>query len=244
METILLLLNLNQVLSGEISGNDFNPNNFGFVATYETTSECNDALIKVISTEPENPDNWTVVFNNGSAAATSDEFAILICAPKLSDVYQSLALSRSTPNAENADTTQTDGVSQSIEKAFERAEAEALALEDLEAEKELEGQILDALALEKAFANALDTMTNRITRSWRRPNSYQSGLEVYLRMSLSPDGSLENVKVMRPSGNEQFDNSAIDAVKNASPFNEVQQFDASVFEERFKTLTVKFRPED
>lgn len=65
-----------------------------------------------------------------------------------------------------------------------------------------------------------------------------------LRMSLSPDGSLDNVEVMRPSGNEQFDKSAIDAVNNASPFNEVQQFDASVFEERFKTLTVKCRPED
>ena len=201
METVLLLLNLTQLVSGEMSGNDFNPDNFGFVATYETTPECNDALIKVISTEPENPDNWTVVFNNGSAAATSDEFAILICAPKLSDVYQSLALSRSTQNAENGDISlkkiddildklQTatepspsdvdsgESPSESDKNADERAEAEALALENLEAEKELEGRILDALVLEKAFANALDTMTNRITRSWRRPSSYQSGLEV------------------------------------------------------------------
>lgn len=73
METILLLMNLTQLVSAEISGSDFNRDNFGFIASYETTSQCNDALINLISTHPENPDHWTVVFNGGSASATSDQ---------------------------------------------------------------------------------------------------------------------------------------------------------------------------
>jgi len=41
-----------------------------------------------------------------------------------------------------------------------------------------------------------------------------------------------------------FDQSGLRAVQRAAPFDEVKQFDARTFEEKFRTLTVKFRPED
>lgn len=97
---------------------------------------------------------------------------------------------------------------------------------------------------EKAAANALDALTTRITRAWRRPVAFKGGLEVYLRMSLASNGELVDVRIVKTSGDVLYDRSALTAVKRAAPFDEVKQFDAATFEEKFRSLTVKFRPED
>ena len=131
-----------------------------------------------------------------------------------------------------------------IEDAFERAQAEARQLEELKNQEAEELAVLNALASEKAAANVLDAMTTRITRSWRRPMAFKGGLEVYLRMSLASNGELVDVRVVKGSGDVSFDQSALRAVQRAAPFDEVKQFDARTFEEKFRTLTVKFRPED
>lgn len=131
-----------------------------------------------------------------------------------------------------------------IDDAFRQAETEAKALADAQAKEDNEVALLNALASEKAAANVLDAMTTRITRAWRRPVSFRAGLEVMLRMSLAPNGELVGVTVIKSSGDALFDRSATAAVQRAAPFNEVTQFSASTFEEKFRTLTVKFRPED
>ena len=131
-----------------------------------------------------------------------------------------------------------------MEDAFKQAEAEARALEDLNKKEEAELALLNALASEKAAANVLDAMTTRITRAWRRPVAFKGGLEVYLKMSLASNGELVDVRVVKTSGDVLFDRSALTAVNRAAPFDEVKQFDAATFEEKFRSLTVKFRPED
>ena len=131
-----------------------------------------------------------------------------------------------------------------LEEAFKQAEAEARALEELKKKEEAELAVLNALASEKAAANVLDAMTTRITRAWRRPVAFKGGLEVYLRMSLASNGELVDVRIVKTSGDVLFDRSALTAVQRAAPFNEVKQFDAATFEEKFRSLTVKFRPED
>ena len=131
-----------------------------------------------------------------------------------------------------------------IEDAFKQAEAEARALEELNKKEEAELALLNALASEKAAANVLDAMTTRITRAWRRPVAFKGGLEVYLKMSLASNGELVDVRVVKTSGDVLFDRSALTAVNRAAPFDEVNQFDAATFEEKFRSLTVKFRPED
>jgi len=131
-----------------------------------------------------------------------------------------------------------------LEEAFKQAEAEARALEELKKKEEAELAVLNALASEKAAANVLDAMTTRITRAWRRPVAFKGGLEVYLRMSLASNGELVDVRVVKTSGDVLFDRSALTAVQRAAPFDEVKQFDAATFEEKFRSLTVKFRPED
>jgi TonB family protein len=129
-----------------------------------------------------------------------------------------------------------------LAKAFRQAEAKAKASDNRKTEAEL--ALLDALASERATANVLDSMTTRITRAWRRPVAYNGGLEVYLRIALASNGELIDTQIIRPSGNTTFDRSAITAVRRAAPFNEVANFDAKIFEEKFRSLTIKFRPED
>ena len=132
-----------------------------------------------------------------------------------------------------------------LTEAFEKAEAEARALGDLEKQKtEAELALLNALAIEKSAANVIDSMTTRIKRAWRRPPVYKGGGEVLLRMSLGSNGELMDVTVVGGSGDIPLNQSAVDAVKRAAPFGEVKQFDAATFEEKFRSMTVKFRPEN
>jgi colicin import membrane protein len=105
-------------------------------------------------------------------------------------------------------------------------------------------QLRNALDSEKQSATVLDAITTRITRAWRRPIAFKGGLTVYLRMSLASNGELVDVRIVKTSGDVLFDRSALTAVNRAAPFDEVKQFDEATFEEKFRSLTVKFRPED
>ena len=64
-----------------------------------------------------------------------------------------------------------------------------------------------------------------------------------LRISLASNGELIDTTVIGGSGDTLFNRSAIDAVKRAAPFDEVKQFDEETFEDKFRSITVKFRPE-
>jgi TonB family protein len=131
-----------------------------------------------------------------------------------------------------------------IDDAFRQAEIEAKAKADAQSKEDNAVALLNALASEKAAANVLDAMKTRIAQAWRRPDSFQSGMEVLLRMSIAPNGALAGVTVIKSSGDALFDGAATAAIQKAAPFNEVTQFSASTFEEKFRTVTVIFRPED
>ena len=151
-----------------------------------------------------------------------------------------------TRAVERAETLQRSEQKASREKelaeAFRRAEGEAKAADNQKIGAELAQS--NTLASEKATANVLDSMTARITRAWRRPIAFQGGLEAYLRISLQPDGELQDARIVRTSGDTSFDKSVLTAVRRAAPFKEVEDFDLQTFEEKFQSLTVKFRPED
>jgi len=134
----------------------------------------------------------------------------------------------------SSDHSERQGREKALELAFKRAEAEARVLEALKKNEEAES----------VAAKTLDAMTTRITQVWRRPVAFRGGLEVYLRMSLASNGELVDVRIVKTSGDVLFDRSATSAVKRAAPFDEVKQFDDATFEEKFRSLTVKFRPED
>ena len=68
----------------------------------------------------------------------------------------------------------------------------------------------------------LDRVESRIMAVWRLPEKLD-GRKVILRMHLERSGRVSNVRVEKSSGDKKFDNSAIEAVRTASPFPSVPE---------------------
>ena len=79
---------------------------------------------------------------------------------------------------------------------------------------------------------------------WNRPPSARNNMVAEVRISLSPFGDLLDIALVQGSGNEAFDRSVLQAVKNAAPFPEFKQLDRSIFDLYFRRMTIRFRPED
>ena len=196
-----------------------------------------------------------VIFGGPSIAEEFGNFYALKCLKGEEDSFSKIMWDEPTRKAfgmwanvmsNDAETAKSErSEKKALTEAFEKAEAEARALEDQYQEvQEAELSVLNAIAERKVVARTLDDMTTRITTAWRRPVGFKGGLQVYLRMSLASNGELVDVRIVKTSGDVLFDRSAVTAVKRAAPFDEVTQFDEAMFEEKFRSLTVKFRPED
>ena len=79
---------------------------------------------------------------------------------------------------------------------------------------------------------------------WNRPPSARNNMVAKVRISLSPFGDLLDVALVQGSGNDEFDRSVIQAVKNAAPFPEFKKLERGIFDEYFRRITIRFRPED
>ena len=132
----------------------------------------------------------------------------------------------------------------------EAAKAQELARIKQQSEKDF----ADAIAQENEQNQALSDgelatsyialITEVITRNWNRPPSARNNMEAVLALRLVPTGEVVSVKVVSGSGNTAFDRSAEMAVLKAERFPEIQQLPPRVFEQYFRSLRLKFRPED
>src|ERR1043166_8893602 len=80
--------------------------------------------------------------------------------------------------------------------------------------------VLDTLAVAAEFNEAelyLGKMEQRIMAAWKIPPK-SDGLKVTVRLTLAPNGSVSFVRVEKSSGNQTFDDSAVQAVRRASLF--------------------------
>ena len=89
-----------------------------------------------------------------------------------------------------------------------------------------------------------DSIRAAIEDNWSRPPSARRDMEVVLRLQLIPTGEVVSVSVVKSSGNEAFDTSAINAVKKAERFPEVADASPQVFERHLRSFQLVFRPED
>lgn len=117
----------------------------------------------------------------------------------------------------------------------ERELTQALALEEESVEAVTEAEL--AMAYTDAIRAAIED-------SWSRPPSARRDMEVVLRIQLIPTGEVVSVSVVRSSGNEPFDLSAINAVNKAGRFPEVADAPLQVFERHLRSFQLVFRPED
>ncbi len=83
---------------------------------------------------------------------------------------------------------------------------------------------------------------HKISQNWSRPLSARNGMQVLLQIHLIPGGEVDNVKIIKSSGDEPFDDSAVQAVWKASPLP--VPADAGVFTRNYRVFNLLFAPED
>ena len=123
-----------------------------------------------------------------------------------------------------------------------------------ERQQQAEQELIDALAVENNRQQAetdaeltttyVAVISQAIERNWSRPASARNNMEVELILDLVPTGEVINVAIVKSSGDTAFDRSAINAVKKAERFAELQQLPNRVFENSFRRFRMIFRPED
>lgn len=93
-------------------------------------------------------------------------------------------------------------------------------------------------------ASFITLIQQTVVNYWSRPPSARNGMECELVVQLIPTGEVVSVTLVRSSGNAAFDSSAVNAVKKAGAFPELQKLPSSEFERKFRRLNLIFRPED
>lgn len=87
-------------------------------------------------------------------------------------------------------------------------------------------------------------ISQTVQNNWSRPPSARNGMEAELIIQLIPTGEVVSVTVARSSGVLAFDRSAVNAVKKAHRFPQLQQLPSRVFEKSFRQFRLLFKPED
>ena len=130
--------------------------------------------------------------------------------------------------------------------AAEQALMEQLALEQAEAEiRRQEEAARAAEQAEKAAqmrAEYQDLIRAQVASVWNYPPNVSAELEVEVRLVMVPTGEVISANVTRSSGNDALDRSVEQAIMKASPLPVPD--DIRVFEQNFRRLTMKFRPEN
>jgi len=83
-----------------------------------------------------------------------------------------------------------------------------------------------------------------ISRNWMRPSTARNGMQVTVFVELGMDYELLAQRVTEPSGNKAFDQSAMDAIAAAAPFDELRGMERVMGFFLFSRTHFKFRPED
>ncbi len=91
-----------------------------------------------------------------------------------------------------------------------------------------------------AFFTYRDLLKNHIKSVWRWFDT-SAALIAEVKFSILPDGTLEDVELVSSSGNSLYDDSVVRAVYKASP---VPQPPPEVYEQFFKTVTMRFDPRE
>ena len=130
-----------------------------------------------------------------------------------------------------------------LEQEQRRREQEALeqaiALEQQEIEN---AQQLAGDQLEQArYAALIQSLTSQ---HWNRPPSARNNMMTEIRISLSPTGDVLEISMVKSSGSDEFDRSVIQAIRRAAPFSELKNLERRIFDQYFRRITFRFRPED
>ena len=79
--------------------------------------------------------------------------------------------------------------------------------------------------------------------NWKQPSSAQKGMTVEILITLVPTGEIIQVNLTKSSGNQAFDNSALNAVQKVSKFESLDM-GRKLFDNHFRKFTLVFNPEN
>lgn len=99
-----------------------------------------------------------------------------------------------------------------------------------------------AAADAKVVADYMARMQREIIRRWNRPPGARSGMTTVLRIQLFPGGELQNVELVKSSGDAAFDRAAENAVRLAGRLP--VPTDPALFNRSFRQFTFTFDPRD
>ncbi len=158
-----------------------------------------------------------------------------------------------TPKPKQTDTTPAvipKPVDPPAEKASEKEISERRE-EEIAAQsmKEIESALASEQTTQEGSVGSIsDTVAAIIQQAvvgrWTRPPSARNGMVAVLEIALVPTGDVVGVAVLRSSGDNAFDRSAINAVERAGRFPEVSQVERALFERDFRRFQLIFRPDD
>ncbi|MFT5482669.1 MAG: TonB family protein [Halieaceae bacterium] len=127
---------------------------------------------------------------------------------------------------------------------FDEEAARKQAANEMSSALAAEDVLLDAVGDLDIAESHVASIARAIADNWSRPPSARNNMEAELVIHLIPTGDVVSVAVDKSSGSAAFDRSAVNAVQKAERFPELQQLPSRVFEKHFRTLRLKFRPED
>lgn len=131
-----------------------------------------------------------------------------------------------------------------LERAAQ-ARQQAIA-QALRSEADAMAQQAAADARARQLASQINQFTlainQKIKNEWKRPINVDGKLETIMTITVLPGGEVRNVLIRQSSGNAAFDASAEEAVRRASPLP--VPADAALFNEFFRVITLKFKPEE
>ena len=157
--------------------------------------------------------------------------------------------------AEKRKTVEKNRVAEKQRRAEDkRREAQRLKKEQQRASKNRELDIAQALAAESEYQQSqkntpvsgsyIATIQRRIIENWHRPLSARNGMQAIVMIHLVPTGEVQNVYLVKGSGDAAFDRSAIQAVQRAGKFEELQRLSPRQFDANFRKFRIVFKPED
>lgn len=115
------------------------------------------------------------------------------------------------------------------------------SLDDWLAEESSILQADEELALVDSYAARIE---NQVYRQWSRPASARRDMELTLLIRLLPRGDIVSVTVLKSSGNEALDRSAVAAVSRVEQLAVVREMENAIFERYFREFEMLFKPDD
>lgn len=135
-----------------------------------------------------------------------------------------------------------------IEEQARKAQEQRLArerqahIEALKRKAQEEEEALMSSADSKIVNEFANHIKSRVQSRWIRPESAKNGMQVVLRVTMTPSGDVLNVVTVKSSGDVVFDTNAAAAVVKASPLPVPN--DLAIFNTSFRNFNLVFRPED